>query len=248
MSTTTDGGSATTGTTGTTASRAVAQRSSDGWREWRGPAGLLLLSAVPMVAGSVRLASLAGGTPTEASQRFFDSPVPVVLHIVGATVFSVLGALQFVPSLRRRRWHRLSGRVTAPAGLVASLTGIWMTILYPWPAGDELSLAVVRVVVGVAMTAALVIAVAAIRRRDVATHRAWMMRGYALGLGAGTQVLTHLPWAFTGSMPLGWPRTLAMAAGWAINLAVAEVLIRRGRRRVTPAPAGRRREVPTLTP
>ena len=215
---------------------------SDGsWKQWRVTAGLLALSFVPMVAGAARLSQLAGGaTVTEANQRFFDQPLPVVLHIVGATVFSLLGAFQFVPSLRRRRWHRIAGRIALPMGLVASLSGLWMTFFYAWPAGDELSLAVVRTVVGVGMTAALVLALVAVRRRDFRAHRAWVTRGYALGLGAGTQVLTHLPWLATGHPPLGWPRTFAMAAGWGINLAVAEWAIRRNptgapRRAVRPA-------------
>lgn len=210
------------------------------WKQWRVPAGLVLLSAVPMVAGGARLGQLAGGTPTEASQRFFDSPAPVVLHVVGASIFCLLGAFQFVPSLRRRRWHRVAGRIALPMGLVASVSGLWMTLFYPWPAGDELSLAVVRLVVGLGMTASLVLALVAIRRRDVLAHRAWVTRGYALGLGAGTQVLTHLPWVLAGAPPLGWPRTIAMAAGWLINLAVAEVVIRRRPLGVPVRPSSRR--------
>ena len=203
--------------------------SNGSWKQWRVPAGLLALSVVPMVAGAARLNQLASGvTATAANHRFFDQPVPVVLHIVGASVFCVLGAIQFVPSLRRRRWHRVSGRIALPLGLVASLSGLWMTFFYEWPAGDELSLAVVRVVVGVGMTGALVLAFTSVRRRDFRAHRAWATRGYALGLGAGTQVLTHLPFiAVTGHAPLGWPRTVAMALGWGINLAVAEWTIRR---------------------
>jgi hypothetical protein len=55
-----------------------------------------------------------------------------------------------------------------------------------------------------------------------------MMRAYALGLGAGMQVLTHLPWLLWPALhTLGW-RTLFMGLGWAINLAVAEWLIARG--------------------
>ena len=42
------------------------------------------------------------------------------------------------------------------------------------------------------MTASIVLAWAAIRQRDVARHRAWMVRAYALGQGAGTQVLIFL--------------------------------------------------------
>lgn len=80
-----------------------------------------------------------------------------------------------------------------------------------------------------AMTAALMLGVIAARGRKVAAHRAWMMRAYALGLGAGTQVLTHLPWLLWPALhTLGW-RTLFMGLGWAINLAAAEWLIARAR-------------------
>lgn len=203
--------------------------SNGSWKQWRVPAGLLALSVVPMIAGASRLNQLASGaTVTAANHRFFDQPLPVVLHIIGASVFCVLGAFQFVPSLRRHSWHRIAGRIALPMGLVAALSGLWMTFFYEWPAGDEFSLAVVRTVVGVGMTASLVLALAAIRRRDIRAHRAWVTRGYALGLGAGTQVLTHLPFvAVAGHPPMGWTRTFLMALAWGINLAVAEWAIRR---------------------
>ena len=41
------------------------------------------------------------------------------------------------------------------------------------------------------MAAAIVLGFTAIRRRDIAAHRAWMIRAYALGLGAGTQAFTE---------------------------------------------------------
>jgi hypothetical protein len=53
-----------------------------------------------------------------------------------------------------------------------------------------------------------------------------MMRGYALGLGAGTQVFTTIPWVLIAGQPTAVPRAFLMGLGWAINLAVAEWLIR----------------------
>ena len=216
------------------------------WKQWRVPAGLLALSAVPIIAGASRLSQLAGGaTVTAANHRFFDQPLPVVLHIFGATIFCVLGAFQFVPSLRRRPWHRIAGRIALPMGAVAALSGLWMTFFYEWPAGDELSLAVVRTAVGASMTISLVLAVTTVRQRDFRAHRAWVTRGYALGLGAGTQVLTHLPYiAVTGHAPLGWPRTFLMALAWGINLGVAEWAIRRS---PMGTPVRSRVLVPTVT-
>ena len=84
------------------------------------------------------------------------------------------------------------------------------------------------------MVAAIVAAFVAIRRGDVATHSAWMTRAYAIGLGAGTQVLTFLPFTLLIGTPSRVMYTVLMAAGWVINLVVAEVVIRRRARRAAP--------------
>ena len=55
-----------------------------------------------------------------------------------------------------------------------------------------------------------------------------MIRGYAIGLGAGTQVFTHgRGCCSSGSRAAR--QGVVMAAGWVINLAVAEWIIRRRR-------------------
>ena len=90
-----------------------------GQRGWRGPAALLALSAIPLMAGTARLVELAGGPQLIPSDpRFTASPLPVVVHIVGAAVYALLGAVQFAPVVRRRhpRWHRTAGRVAVVAG------------------------------------------------------------------------------------------------------------------------------------
>ena len=78
-----------------------------------------------------------------------------------------------------------------------------------------------------AMVAFLLLGLRAIRRRDFIEHRNWMMRGYAIGLGAGTQVLTNLPWVLAFGTPTPAVRAILMGSGWAINLAFAEWFIRR---------------------
>ena len=49
-----------------------------------------------------------------------------------------------------------------------------------------------------------------------------MAHFYTIGLGAGTQVLTHLPWFVLFGKPTAFPRAVLMGAGWVINLGVAE--------------------------
>ena len=198
--------------------------------DWLVPTSLILLTSVPAAAGAVRLTELARGAEiTPANERFFAMPLPIVLHIVSVTVFCLVGAFQFAPGIRRRHrmLHRIAGRVLAPTGLVAALTGLWMSVAYPQPPGDGPLVTAFRLVFGSAMAASLVLGFVAIRQRDFHRHRAWMIRGYAIGLGAGTQVFTHLPWVLTGVAPGVFTRAVLMAAGWVINVCVAEWLIRR---------------------
>lgn len=198
--------------------------------EWLIPAGLWALCVVPVLAGVVRFVQLGGNaTITPENARFFAAPVPVLLHIVSITLYCVLGALQFVPGFRRRKpgWHRAAGRVLVPCGMLTALSGLWMTQFYPHVPYDGAVLYALRLVVGLAMLLFLCLGLAAILKRDVVRHRAWMMRAYGLGLGAGTQVFTHLPWFLFPAIQGELARTLCMGAGWAINIAVVEWILAR---------------------
>ncbi len=198
--------------------------------EWHVPAMLIVLSLVPAAAGTARLAELPGGGDiTAANARFFATPLPVVLHILSVIPYSILGAFEFAPAFRRRRrgWHRAAGKALVVFGLMAALTGLWMAHFYPWPEGDGELLYRLRLVFGSAMAMSIVFAVDAIRRRDFVAHGAWMIRAYAIGMGAGTQVLAHLPYFVLVGTPDEFSRAVLMGAGWAINVIVAESIIRR---------------------
>ena len=207
-------------------------------RDWLVPAGLIALSLVPALAGTVRLAQIRSGVVTPANARFLEMPVPIVLHVVGAVLYSIVGAWQFSPGFRKRNrpWHRMAGRVLLPAGYVVALSGLWMTLTYPWPRGDGVGVFLERLVFGGIMLASLILGTDALRRRKFGEHGEWMIRAYAVGLGAGTQVLTHLPWfMLVGPSPGETPRAIMMGLAWVINLAVAEWVIRRPVIRARPA-------------
>jgi uncharacterized membrane protein len=202
-------------------------------REWPIAAGLLLLALVPALAGAFRITEIASGaTETAANARFVQMPLPVVVHIVAALVYATVGAFQFLPRLRRRHnaWHRFAGRyLLVPAGLLVAASGLWMTAFYDTPAIDVRAVAVSRYLVGGLMLAFLVLGVTAVRRHDYAAHGAWMIRAYALALGAGTQVLTSGPPLLLFGEPSELARLVQMDAGWLINVLVAELVIARRR-------------------
>lgn len=184
--------------------------------------------SIPVTAGVLRIVEIFGGPHLlPDNPRVNASPAPVVIHVVAAASYALVGAFQFSAPWRRRHpgWHRRAGRVLVGAGLVVAVSGLWLTLLYPGAPGGAL-LWTVRLVVGSAMGASLVLGFSAIRRGDIAAHRAWMIRAYALGLGAGTQVFTE---GF-GEAALGtgdMSKAVSLSAGWIINAAVAEWVIRR---------------------
>ena len=152
---------------------------------------------------------------------------PLMLHVAGAVVALSLGPWQFVRGLRSRwpRVHRVVGRVYV---LAVVATGVGGLLLAPTTyTGGLAGLAFALLAVGTLGSTAM--AFVAIRRRQIARHRAWMTRSYAfIFTGASFRLgLVLLP-----ALGLSFDTAYVVGAwiAWPINLAVAEVLLRRRRR------------------
>ncbi|MEY4530339.1 MAG: hypothetical protein RLZZ156_1060 [Deinococcota bacterium] len=199
--------------------------------EWLVPTALILLSLAPVASGIFRLLEQSNSATviTPENARFFASPLPIVAHSLSGIIFLMLGALQFVPSLRRSKpgWHRMLGRILIPSGFALAFSAIWMTHFNEMPKFDGTLVYGTRMVFGVWMVLTLVVGTAAIYRRDFSNHGDWMTRAYAVGSGGNTQVFTS-GWLF-----LFFPeymndltRAITLGAGWVINIIVAEWVIR----------------------
>jgi hypothetical protein len=202
---------------------------------WLLPTGLLVFGLLPIAANALRRVAMAVGAVGSASGGGGGMPLPVVLHVLGATVFVVLGALQFSADFRRRRptWHRIAGRLAILGALLAAASGFWLAFVTQSSSSGLLF--AFRVLAASGLAVFIVLGFRAIRDRRLPAHRAWMIRAFALGLGAATQVFI----LGFGEQLLGKGElsvALLNGAGWAINLAVAEWAIRRKPRRV-PRPA-----------
>ena len=206
--------------------------------EWFVLISLLLLSFIPSL-GVFRLAELGLGTDLEflpANPRAKSAPIPIYFHIVSSILFCILGAFQFLSSIRNNHpiWHRYAGRLIIVAGVVSALSGLWMTHYYAFPESLQGNLLyTVRVVVSISMTLFILLGLFSILKRKFVRHQAWMIRAYALGQGAGTQALISIPLVLTAGEPSGFSRDILMTAAWVINIAASEWIITRRRVKVT---------------
>lgn len=200
--------------------------------EWFILIGLLLLSLIPCVGGIVRLVELTNNSSgvMPENPRIRSAPIPVVFHLLSVVPYCILGAFQFLPSFRKKHlnWHRLAGRLLVGAGIISALSGLWMTHYYSFP--DDLQgdlLYTVRILVGIAMIAFITLGLSSVLKKRISQHQAWMIRAYALGQGAGTQVLITIPWLLTVGEPMGLTRDILMSLAWLINIFVGEWAIKK---------------------
>lgn len=196
---------------------------------------IVAFSAVPYFSAS--LAELAerevGLAPTYAQAHPLVQGA-LYAHIAGGAVALVAGPLQFWRGLRVRlpRLHRWTGRVYLVGVGIGGAAGL--VIAPSSPAGyvglfGFGALGVLWLITGWR-------AYRAIRRGDVPSHRAWMIRNYALTYAAVTLRLwlpvlllaplaLGLPWEFDAAFADAYAAVPFLS--WLPNLVVAEWLIRR---------------------
>lgn len=189
--------------------------------------GLLLLCVIPIIGGALRISKLSAGDVSIENARFLGSPISIYIHIVSATLYSLLGAVQFSENARVKwpHWHRQTGKILVALAVLVAATGIWMALNYPVANNDSNLVFIARLVVGFLMLSFIALGVNAIRLRNFNAHGYWMIRTYALAMGAGTQVFTHIPSIIFPSLQGETNRTVEMISGWIINIAVAEWII-----------------------
>ncbi len=195
---------------------------------------------IPVVMALVRVVQIPLGALPEDSLRLAVAPLSHFLHAVGGATFGILGPLQFVGVLRRRfgRLHRILGRVFVVAGMGLGLSGL--SLLWHVPSIATPLLDDFRGFAGIALVVALSLGLSAAIRRDIASHRAWIIRAYAIGMGSGTVALVMLPiYLITGAPVTGVWSDVVFVGWWSLNIALAELAIRQGHRsRSRPAVVG----------
>lgn len=199
------------------------------------PPTLWLLGSIAILSAIYRILitsnALVTGLPTAdpADMSYVKHYLLAALHIIPGTVFMLLGPLQFITTIRNRwpKIHRWSGWAFITAGLVTAITAITVNLVFPLVGGLFKSLAVY--IFSAYQIIALLIALQAILRRNIKSHRAWMIRSFAIGLSVSTMRLFFVPVYFLYGLPNDFTIALGMWVGFVLNILVAEFILWRER-------------------
>ena len=187
--------------------------------------GLLAFFAVAIGLIALRyLAFDAEAAPEELRQNLLDHPTMFYTHAIVAALALLLGVWQFLPATRRRPWHRYAGRAYAGAVLIGGISGFVVSLTTEVGPAAGVGFSILAVL----WLAATAIGVARARLRKFESHRAWMIRSYALASAAITlRIILGVGQA--SGMAFDTAYIIAAWTSWTINLAIAEWVIRRGR-------------------
>jgi uncharacterized membrane protein len=196
------------------------------------PLALLFFSLATILIGMVQAVQITLGTLPPENARIATAPVSHFTHAIGGVLFGLIGPLQFGRVLAKKfgRIHRILGRVFVASG--AALVISSFSLLWQFPSDASPLVSGGRLMFGAGLAVALILAMKAIQRRDFACHRDWMIRAYALGIGATAVSMVFIPiYAITGEPPTGFASDVAFIGSWAFCVALAEWIVRSQRSR-----------------
>ena len=149
-----------------------------------------MVHLVPVVIGAYRPPAAAAKPAlaqlTALDDLFARYPILTLVHIVPGLLFMLLGPWQFSATIRARhlRLHRWNGRIFVCCGIVIGVSALVMS--FAMPAIGGVNQAAATTLFGAFFLVALGKAVWHIRRKEVAQHREWMIRAFAVGLAVAT--------------------------------------------------------------
>jgi uncharacterized membrane protein len=185
---------------------------------WKAFLGLVVLSSVMIGIYALAFQARLVGAPTFHA-RFDEMPLFTAMHVVGGGIVLLVGGFQFVAGLRQKhpQLHRWMGRLYLSFVLIGGVGGL---VMAPVSDGGLVGH------YGFGLLAVLWLysgwhAYAAIRRGDVETHKAWMLRNFSLAFGAVT-LRVYMGLFFAAGVPFDEFYPLMAWVSWVPNLILVE--------------------------
>ena len=191
-------------------------------------AALYFFTLLGTILALVQVAQIPLDALPEDGRRLSAAPVWHFMHVLGGATFGILGPIQFSRVLIRKYGllHRIMGRVFVMAGVMISLSSLGL--FWHFPGAYSVAVSSGRLLFGIALGVALAIAMQAILKRDFTRHRNWMIRAYAIGIGATAVTMVFFPiYVITGKPPMGLAADIVFLGSWTACIVFAECLVRR---------------------
>jgi hypothetical protein len=198
---------------------------------------VVILSIIGIVVVIRRSLTLAGVIKPFVHPKYgaFDSGFQLhkaltFVHIIPGALFMILAPLQFVPGIRSRHlwFHRLSGRIVVVLGLIIGITALIMSFKTNIGGVTETAATVLFAII---FLFSLVKGFYHIRRHEVALHREWMIRMFAIGFAIATvRPIVGMFFALSRLSPHQF-FGIAFWIGFTLHLVAAELWINYTRKR-----------------
>jgi uncharacterized membrane protein len=164
--------------------------------------------------------------PVNFTPYYWPRRYGLLLHITGGFLALMVGLIQIWLGLsgRTNRLHRVLGRLYLLGVILGSAGAFYMATAFPPPPAPLYASGLWGL--GIAWVITTSRAYLAVRRRDYAAHRAWMIRSYVVTFGFVTLRVVQV--ALMGTGIANEDDSVAVAAWlcWTVPLALTEVLLR----------------------
>ncbi|HVE79962.1 MAG TPA: DUF2306 domain-containing protein, partial [Gemmatimonadaceae bacterium] len=198
--------------------------------------GVMTFLAMTVVAYALLLLVVPAARPPFLRERFAALPLATFAHLLAGAVALGVGPFQLSSGFRSRflTAHRWMGRGYVAAVLAGGAGGLAMATVSMGGLPAHLGFGLLATL----WLATVAVAYRRIRSGDVAGHRQWMIRNYALTLAAVTLRL-YIPLSLAAGIPFEEGYPMIAWISWVPNLLVAEWLVRRrpGAKVPSPLPA-----------
>ncbi len=206
---------------------AVAEQGTAAHRVAARRVGWVIMTVFALAVGGYAVALVASGfrlVPGEIATNRFPTPLGLRVHIVAAGVALLVGPFQFARALRTRlpRLHRWLGRTYLVACLAGGMSGGAIALF----SANGLAAGAGFLGLAVCWLGATAIGFDAIRTGDVARHRRWMVRSFALTYAA-VMLRIYLPTATGVGFEFNQAYPVIAWLCWLPNLLVAQLIIGR---------------------
>jgi uncharacterized membrane protein len=187
---------------------------------------LMLIGALAAAGNAILFMLIEPYGTHSIKERFFATAIAGWAHTMGGSLAAVLGPFQFLSSVRRQypRVHVWIGRVYLAAVATSGLAGFFFS---------QSSIAGITGVTGFGVLAVFwlvsgTLAYVHIRRGNVAEHRRWMIRNYALTFAAVT-LRIELPLLMIAGLKFVHAFRVVAWSCWVPNWVVVETWLQRRR-------------------